>query len=77
MEPTTNQILEIETFFNGINIPKVVKIDAASTQNDAPKFVKESIPLLKSRAIVPQLAGLRYQMLLNLKAAILDPAKAG
>ncbi|MCH5718522.1 DUF6965 family protein [Niabella hibiscisoli] len=76
MIPTIHQILEIEKFFNEINIPTVVKLDQASTQTNAPRFVQENIELLKSNALNAVAAGLCYSRLQALKAAILDPIKA-
>lgn len=75
MIPTIHQILEIEKFFNDINIPTVVKLDQASTQTNAPRFVQENIELLKTNALKPVAASLCYARLLALKAAIIDPVK--
>lgn len=75
MIPTIHQILEIEKFFNEINIPTVVKLDQASTQTNAPRFVQENIELLKTNTLNPVATGLCYDRLLALKAAIIDPVK--
>lgn len=75
MIPTIHQILEIEKFFNEINIPTVVKLNRATTQTNAPRFAKENIELLKTNALKPVAAALCYERLLALKAAIIDPVK--
>ncbi len=75
MIPTIHQILEIEKFFNEINIPIIVKLDQASTQTNAPRFVQENIELLKSNSLNAVASGLCYSRLLALKAAIIDPVK--
>lgn len=75
MIPTIHQILELEKFFNEINIPTVVRLNQAATQTNAPRFAKENIELLKSNALQPVSAALCYERLLALKAAIIDPLK--
>lgn len=75
MIPTIHQILEIEKFFNEINIPNVVKLNRATTQTNAPRFAKENIELLKTNALKPVAAALCYERLQALKAAIIDPVK--
>ena len=75
MSYTHVELLELEKFFEGINIPKVVRINKAIVQNDAPKFIKENIELLKAKSMAQPVANGRYKHLLDLKAAILDPIK--
>jgi len=70
----TIELLELEKFFNDINIPKVVWTNAATKYTDAPAFIKENIELLKGK-INPIIAAQRWNMLQQLKVAILDPVK--
>lgn len=72
---THAEIATLEQFFNSITIPKVVKINKAITQNDAPKFVKEKIELLKGNEITSTIAENFYHHLQQLKKAILEPVK--
>ena len=75
MNFTHTELLELEKFFSEITIPKVVQINQAITQTDAPKFVKENVELLKSKQMTPSVANGRYRNLVELKRAILDPVK--
>jgi hypothetical protein len=72
---TDIQLFEIEKFFNEITIPEVVKIDAATTYTNAPLFVQENITLLKTKQLIPVIATQRWNMLCEVKKAILDPVK--
>ncbi|MGN7786816.1 DUF6965 family protein [Niabella sp. 22666] len=71
----TIELLEIEKWFNSINIPKEVKINAGVRHTDAPKFVQENIELLKGKELTGRIADQRWNMLQELKQAILDPVK--
>lgn len=66
------EVEELEAFFAGITIPKIVRINKAITQTDAPKFVKETIELLKEDKMTPTISELRLNMLKELKEAILN-----
>lgn len=69
------EVEELEIFFSGITIPKVVKINKAITQTDAPKFVREKVALLKEGKLSTRVAENFYYHLQELKKAILEPVK--
>lgn len=70
-QPTLSQINEMDAFFTGITIPKVVRINKAIVQTDAPRFVKENITMLKDGVMAPPIVASRWRHLVELKEAIL------
>ena len=73
MKPTPEQLQELEQFFANIEIPHTLKVNVATTQNDAPKFIRENIALLKKDEVSPTIVEMRYKLLTELKEAIEKP----
>jgi hypothetical protein len=75
MRPSQVEIAQLDKFFSSINIPEVIKIDAATTFLDAPKYVEQNIQLLKDKQMSDLVASCRFEMLVALRKAILEPVR--
>ena len=69
--PTHAEILHLEAWFKSREIPKVIKINKAITQTNAPKYINESFQVLKMDDISDLARKTTYAGLIELKEALL------
>ena len=67
MYPSEDELKEIEGFFAGRRLPQTLKLNAATTINDLPAFIKEKIKLLKSGLVVDLIARVRWDDLCQIR----------
>lgn len=65
------EILHLESWFNSREIPKVVKINQATTQTNAPAYIKQNFEVLRMEDISDFARKTIWSGLIELKEALM------
>ena len=69
--PTHAEILHLEAWFNSREIPKIVKINKAITQTNAPKYIEGNFKVLRMEDITDFARKTTWDGLMQVKEALM------
>lgn len=69
--PTHAEILHLESWFASREVPKVVKINKAITQTNAPKYIEDNFKVLRIEDVTDFARKTTYAGLIELKEALM------
>lgn len=74
--PTDTEIIEMEKFYEKTHLPKVFKLNAATTINDLPEFVQNGFRLIRMPDVADLVIRLRWEELCEIRNLI-EKVKVG